>query len=45
MFKILVVEDGPDLNRAACALLTQSGYEAISCPDAACDGRHVRKHL
>lgn len=34
MFKILVVEDDGDLNKAVCSFLTQSGYEAVGCPDA-----------
>lgn len=34
MFKILVVEDDKDLNRAVCAFLSQSGYEASGCPNA-----------
>lgn len=31
MFKILVVEDDKDLNRAVCAFLNQNGYEASGC--------------
>lgn len=34
MFKILVVEDDKDLNRAVCSFLNQSGYNAISCLNA-----------
>ena len=34
MFKILVVEDDRDLNRAVCAFLNQSGFEASGCPNA-----------
>ena len=34
MFKILIVEDDRDLNRAVCSFLNNSGYEAIGCPDA-----------
>lgn len=34
MFKILVVEDDKDLNRAVCLFLNQSGYEATGCLDA-----------
>lgn len=34
MFKILVVEDDKDLNRAVCAFLKQSGYEASGCLNA-----------
>ena len=34
MFKILVVEDDGDLNKAVCSFLSQSGYEAVGCPDA-----------
>ena len=34
MFKLLVVEDDRDLNRAVCAFLKQSGYDAVGCPDA-----------
>ncbi len=31
MFKILVVEDDRDLNRAVCSFLNHSGYEAVGC--------------
>ncbi len=31
MFKILVVEDDKDLNRAVCSFLNNSGYEAHGC--------------
>ena len=31
MFKILVVEDDRDLNRAVCTFLNGSGYEATGC--------------
>ena len=31
MFKILVVEDDRDLNRAVCTFLNNSGYEATGC--------------
>ena len=34
MFKIMVVEDDKDLNRAVCSFLNQSGYEAVGCPNA-----------
>ena len=34
MFKILVVEDGKDMNRSVCAFLNQSGYEAAGCLNA-----------
>lgn len=34
MFKILVVEDDKDLNRAVCSFLSKSGYETVSCPNA-----------
>ena len=34
MFKILVVEDDKDLNRAICSFLNQSGYEATGCLEA-----------
>lgn len=34
MFKILVVEDDCELNRAVCFYLTKNGYEAIGCPGA-----------
>lgn len=34
MFRILVVEDDKDLNRAVCSYLNQRGYEAVGCPDA-----------
>lgn len=31
MFKILVVEDNAELNRAVCSFLNKSGYEATGC--------------
>ena len=31
MFKILVVEDDRELNRAVCAFLGRNGYEAVGC--------------
>lgn len=34
MFQILVVEDDVDLNRAVCAFLNHSGYEATGCLNA-----------
>ena len=34
MFKILVVEDDRDLNRAVCTFLNQSGYEAVGVTHA-----------
>lgn len=34
MFRILVVEDDPALNRAVCTFLNQSGYEATGCLNA-----------
>ncbi len=34
MFRILVVEDDRDLNRAVCAYLHRNGYEAIGCLNA-----------
>ncbi len=34
MFKILVVEDDRDLNRAVCSFLNQNGYEALGCLSA-----------
>ena len=34
MFKILVVEDDPQLNRSVCSFLNQSGYEATGCLNA-----------
>lgn len=34
MFKILVVEDDKDLNRAVCTFLNRSGYEASGCLNA-----------
>lgn len=34
MFQILVVEDDADLNRAVCAFLNHSGYEATGCLNA-----------
>ena len=34
MFKILVVEDDKDLNRAVCSFLNRSGYDATGCLNA-----------
>ncbi len=34
MFRILVVEDDRELNRAVCAFLGQNGYEAVGCLSA-----------
>lgn len=34
MFKILVVDDDRDLNRAVCSYLNQNGYDAVSCLSA-----------
>lgn len=34
MFKVLVVEDDKDLNRAVCSFLNQSGYETTGCHNA-----------
>ena len=34
MFKILVVEDDRELNRAVCAFLNQNGYESMGCLNA-----------
>ncbi len=34
MFKILVVEDDRELNKAVCSYLNQNGYEAIGCLNA-----------
>lgn len=34
MFKILVVEDDKDLNKAVCSFLNRSGYEATGCLNA-----------
>ncbi len=34
MFKILVVEDDKDLNKAVCSYLNKNGYEAIACHSA-----------
>ena len=34
MFRILVVEDDRDLNRAVCAFLNNSGYKATGCLNA-----------
>ena len=34
MFKILVVEDDRELNKAVCSYLTQNGYEAMGCHGA-----------
>lgn len=31
MFKILVVEDDPELNRIVCSYLNQNGYDAVGC--------------
>ena len=35
VFKLLVVEDDRELNRAVCSCLNQNGYEAIGCLSAA----------
>ena len=34
MFKILVLEDDKELNRTVCAVLNNSGYEAVGCINA-----------
>ena len=34
MFKILVVEDDRELNKAVCSYLTQNGFEAVGCHGA-----------
>ena len=34
MFKILIVEDDPALNRSVCSFLNQNGYEAVGCLSA-----------
>ena len=34
MFKILVVEDEPELNKVVCTYLDRNGYEAVGCLDA-----------
>ena len=34
MFKLLVVEDDRELNRAVCSFLNRSGYEALGCLNA-----------
>ena len=34
MFKLLVVEDDRELNRAVCSFLNRNGYEAQGCLDA-----------
>lgn len=34
MFKILVVEDDRELNRAVCSFLNENGYEAVGCLNA-----------
>ena len=34
MFKILVVEDDRELNRAVCAYLNDNGYETVGCLNA-----------
>lgn len=31
MFKILVVEDDRELNRAVCSYLGQNGFEVMGC--------------
>lgn len=31
MFRILVVDDDPEINRTVCSFLNQSGYEATGC--------------
>ncbi|MCR5843160.1 MAG: hypothetical protein K6G66_04310 [Oscillospiraceae bacterium] len=31
MFKLLVVEDDRELNRAVCSFLKQNGYDALGC--------------
>ncbi len=33
MFRILVVEDDRDLNKAVCSFLNRNGYEAVGCLD------------
>lgn len=35
MFRILVVEDDRELNRAVCSYLNRNGYETTGCPGAA----------
>ena len=35
MFRILVVEDDPELNKTVCSFLNHSGYEAVGCLNAA----------
>ncbi len=35
MFRILVVEDERELNRAVCTFLNQNGYETVGCHSAA----------
>ena len=34
MFKLLVVEDDRELNRAICSFLNQNGYETLGCLSA-----------
>lgn len=34
VFKILVVEDDPELNRTVCAYLNRNGYDAVGCLSA-----------
>lgn len=34
MFKILVVEDDPELNHTVCAYLSQNGYDLVGCLNA-----------
>ena len=34
MFKLLVVEDDRELNRAVCSFLNRNGYDALGCLSA-----------
>ena len=34
MFKLLVVEDDRELNRAVCSFLKRNGYDALGCLSA-----------
>ena len=35
MFRILVVEDDPELNSTVCTYLQRNGYSAVGCLNAA----------
>ena len=34
MFKLLIVEDDRELNRAVCSFLNRNGYDALGCLNA-----------